>query len=252
MQKARRQFLARSLRTRNHDAAVRRRHLLDALPQVVHDRRFADQVRAVVALLLQLLVFAAQLRSFERAGHDEHEPVRLEGLLDVFVGAALDGGDGGFDIAMAADDDDRQLRMELLDAGQHVQAVELGALQPDIEDDQRRPPLLDGAQAPRRYPWRALSYGLRPQECRRRALECPLRRRQSECQTPWLTPSFRAKPQLRRRSRAPCHSASVLRFPLPGRPRRAISESTFLSMRRANILLPQAHLPVRARRRAAR
>ena len=39
-----------------------------------------------------------------------------------------------------------KLRVQLLGAGEHVEPVELGALQPDIEDDQRRPPFLDGAQ----------------------------------------------------------------------------------------------------------
>ncbi len=53
---------------------------------------------------------------------------------------------GGFDIAMAADDDHRQLRMQLLGAGEHIQSVELGALQPDIEDDQRWPSFLDCTQ----------------------------------------------------------------------------------------------------------
>jgi hypothetical protein len=29
---------------------------------------------------------------------------------------------------------------------QHIEAVELAALQPDIEDDERRPPQLDGGE----------------------------------------------------------------------------------------------------------
>ncbi len=108
--------------------------------------RFADEVRAVKASLLQLLVLAPELGGFEGAhGHDD-EPVRLEGLFDVIVSAALDGDHRRFDVAVTADDHNRKLRMLLLDARQNFQPVELRALQPYIEDNERRPPLLDEAQ----------------------------------------------------------------------------------------------------------
>ena len=47
---------------------------------------------------------------------------------------------------MTGDDDDRQIRIRPLDHGQHLEAVEPAALQPDVEDDEMRTPLLDGAQ----------------------------------------------------------------------------------------------------------
>ena len=59
--------------------------------------------------LAQLAHLALQLGGLERAQRDEHQPVGLERLLDVVVGAALDGGDGGLDVAVAGDDDHRQV-----------------------------------------------------------------------------------------------------------------------------------------------
>jgi hypothetical protein len=45
---------------------------------------------------------------------------------------------------VAADDDDRQVGMRLLDAVEQLEPVEPRALQPDVEDHERRAPLLDG------------------------------------------------------------------------------------------------------------
>ena len=91
---------------------------------------------------LQLLDLALQLGGLERAQRHQQQPVGLEGLLDVVVGAALDGGDGGLDVAVAGDDDDRQIGVRLLDDVEHLQAVEAAALQPDVQDDELRAALL--------------------------------------------------------------------------------------------------------------
>ena len=64
------------------------------------------------------LDLALQLGRFERAQRDEDQPVGLERLLDVIVGAALDRGDGRLDVAVAGDDDDRQIGIRALDDGQ--------------------------------------------------------------------------------------------------------------------------------------
>jgi hypothetical protein len=113
---------------------------------MVHDRGFADQIRAEAASLLELLVLPLQFRGFEGARGHEHEAIGLEGLFDVVIGAALDRGHGGLDVAVAADDDDGQLRVRLFDPGQHFEAVELRSLQPDVENHEGGPPLLDRAQ----------------------------------------------------------------------------------------------------------
>ena len=47
---------------------------------------------------------------------------------------------------MARDDDDWQLGVCALDDRQHLEAIEPAALQPDVENDELRPPLLDDPQ----------------------------------------------------------------------------------------------------------
>ena len=138
------ELLAAARRTGDEHAAVGRRHLLDGLAKLVDGGGAADHLEAVGAPLAQLAVLAFQLRGFERAGDDEHEAVGLERLLDIVVGAALDGGDGGLDIAVTADDHHRQVGMGALDAVEQLKPVELRALQPNVQDHQGRPALLDG------------------------------------------------------------------------------------------------------------
>ena len=147
MDEARGQLLAGARGAGDHDTAVRRRDALDDLTQLVDRRGRADQRRGLAGLLAQFLHLAAELGGFQRPLGDEDEAVGLERLLDIVVGAALDGGDGGLDIAVAGDHDDRQVRVLLLDDVEQRQAVELGALQPDIEENQLRPALFDGGQA---------------------------------------------------------------------------------------------------------
>jgi hypothetical protein len=144
MDHAGRQLLARAVRPGNHDPAVGRRHFLDGLAQMVDGARSPDHDRALHAAFAQLPVLALQLGCFERALGDQHEPVGLERLLDIVVGAALDRRDGGLDIAVARDDDDGEIRMGLADAVEHLEPVEPAALQPDVENDERGAPLLDG------------------------------------------------------------------------------------------------------------
>jgi len=80
----------------------------------------------------------------QRALDDKDEPVGLEGLLDKVIGADLDGGDGGFDVAVAGDHHHRHARMLLLQPFEQLQAVELGTLHPDVEQHQMRPARRDG------------------------------------------------------------------------------------------------------------
>ena len=109
--------------------------------------RTADQRRRQRRQLLELLDLALEPRGFQRAVGDQHQPVGLERLFDEVVGAVLDGGDRGFDIAVAGNHHDRQFGMLLLDGVEQLQAVELAALQPDVEKDQVRPARDDRASA---------------------------------------------------------------------------------------------------------
>ena len=85
----------------------------------------------------QLGDFALQARGFERAFGDQHQAVRLERLFDEIIGAELDRGDRRLDIAVAGNHHDRQRRMFCsLTIFEQLQAVELRALQPDVEEDE--------------------------------------------------------------------------------------------------------------------
>ncbi len=140
------QLLAGAGCAADEDAAVGRRHAVDGLAQLVDGRRLADHVGAEAGALAQLLDLALELRGFQRPQRHEDQPVGLERLLDVVVGAAPDGGDCGLDVAVAGDDHHGQVGIGPLDVREHLEAIEPAALQPDVEDDQMRSALLDGAQ----------------------------------------------------------------------------------------------------------
>ena len=65
----------------------------------------------------------------------------LERLFDEVDRALADRRDRGVEIAVAGDHQHRQGRIAPLDLLEQLQPVELRALQPDVEQDQRRPPL---------------------------------------------------------------------------------------------------------------
>ena len=146
VQRARGKLLARPGRTDDQDAAVGRRDLVDGLPQRIDRRRATDDARRQRAECLELLDLAAQARRLQRAVGDQNEPVRLERLLDEVVGALLDGGHCGFDVAVPRDHHHRQIGMLFLDHAEKLQAVKLAALQPDVEEDQIGTPARDRVQ----------------------------------------------------------------------------------------------------------
>ena len=97
------------------------------------------------------LAFSRRSRSASIGAIDhQQQAVGLEGLLDEIVGAGLDRRHGGVDGAVAADHHHRHRRILAPDHLEKLQAVELAALQPDVEDHQRRPALahrIDGLGA---------------------------------------------------------------------------------------------------------
>ena len=112
---------------------------LQRLAQLAHGHGVAEQFRIGAGAALQILVLAPQPRGFERAADDQNQPVGIERFFDIVIGAALDRRDRGFDVAVAGNDDDRQFGMPLRMTVQEIEPVELRALQPDVENDQRRP-----------------------------------------------------------------------------------------------------------------
>src|SRR5581483_4862496 len=131
-------FLAGAGRADDQDAAVGLGRALDGLAQLVHAGRMPGQDAGGRRQLLQLPHLALEPRGLQRARRDQDQAVRLERLLDEVIGAALDCGDRGLDVAVARDHHDRQLGIVLLDLLEQLQAVELGALQPDVEEYQMR------------------------------------------------------------------------------------------------------------------
>src|SRR4029077_6287945 len=63
---------------------------------------------------------------------------RLERFFDEIIGAALDRRDRGLDVTVAGDHHDRYVDVVLLDLLEQLQTVELGALQPDVEEHEVR------------------------------------------------------------------------------------------------------------------
>src|SRR5215470_2353822 len=89
--------------------------------------------------LLELPDLALNPGILERAFGDQQQTIGLEGLFNEIIGAALDRGHRGFDIAMARNHDDWQFRMLLLEAVEQLQAIKPAALEPNIEENEIRP-----------------------------------------------------------------------------------------------------------------
>jgi hypothetical protein len=88
----------------------------------------------------QLRVLARQPRRLERAPDHDQQPVGLERLFDEVVGALLQRRDRGLDRAVTGDHHRRHRGLLALHRLEDAQPVESGALQPYIQDHQRRPP----------------------------------------------------------------------------------------------------------------
>ena len=93
---------------------------------------------AVRSQLLEFLHLALEARGFQRPRRHQDQPVGLERLFDEVIGAALDRRDRGLDVAVAGDHHHGNVGVILLDLLEQLQAVELGALQPDVEKHQMR------------------------------------------------------------------------------------------------------------------
>ena len=146
MQRARRQFLAGAGGTDDQDTAIGLGGPLDGLAQLIHAGGASGQNARCRRELLEFLDFALQARGLQRPRRDQDEAVGLERLFDEVIGAALDRGDRGFDIAVPGNHHHRHVGMVALHLLQQLQAIELAALQPDVEEYQMRPAIGDFRQ----------------------------------------------------------------------------------------------------------
>ena len=131
-------LLAAARRTRHQDAAAGRRDLVERAAHTRRIARRADERDFAPGAAAETGVLALQLVGFDRAVDDQQQAVGLERLLDEIVGAVLDRRNGGVDGAVAADHDHRNRRVLVADYFQELEPVELAALKPDVEDDERR------------------------------------------------------------------------------------------------------------------
>src|SRR6516225_5073249 len=136
---SRRKLLAAAGRADNENTAVRRRYFLDRLAQLIDRWRMSNQRGGERSELLELPHLALKPRILECAFGDQQQTIGLERLFDEIIGAALDRGHRGFDIAMARNHDDRQFRMLLLETVEQLQAIKPAALQPNIEENEIGP-----------------------------------------------------------------------------------------------------------------
>ena len=91
----------------------------------------------------QFLDLGLEPGRFHGALRDQQQPVDLERLLDVVVGAAADRRDRRLDVAVARDHHHRHVRVLGLEHVEQLQPVEPRALHPDVEENQARPPPRD-------------------------------------------------------------------------------------------------------------
>ncbi len=122
-------------------AAAGRGDPLQRRADIVDRGAGAGQLHLVADLLPQRLILAPQPLGLGRARDEMDEMAGLERLFDEVDRALPDRGDRGVEIAVAGDHQHRQRRIAPLDLLEQLQPVELRALQPDVEQHQRRPPL---------------------------------------------------------------------------------------------------------------
>src|SRR4029079_5525448 len=108
-----------------------------------------DRDRSPVELLLvadlpaEALILAPRLRVVGRRVDEIEQPLGLERLLDEVDRPFPDRRDRGVEVAVARDHQHRKRRIAALDLLQQLQPVQPRALQPDVQQDHRRAPLLD-------------------------------------------------------------------------------------------------------------
>ena len=136
-------FLADARRARDQHPAAGRCDPLQGRADGVDRHRAAVELVVVPDLLAKHLILAAQPLGLGRAVDEVDQPLGLERLFDEVDRALADRGDRGVEIAVARDHQHRQRRIAALDLLEQLNPVEPRALQPHVEQDHRRAPLLD-------------------------------------------------------------------------------------------------------------
>ena len=146
MQQPRRDLLARACRTADQHPAAGPGHALQRRAHLIDAGGIAGEAFRLAQILAATGAFTLQPLGLGGAGDQQQQPLGLERLFDEVHRAAADGGHRRVDIAMAGENNDRQGRFARLDRVEHFEPVHRAAVQPDVEQHQARPPLVDGGQ----------------------------------------------------------------------------------------------------------
>ena len=144
------QLLAGAVLALDQDVGLARRDALDQLEQLLHLLALADDVRELVAileLLLELLVLALQVGALDRLLEQREDALGVDRLLEEEERAGLDRLDRARDVALAADDDDLGLRVDVLEPAHQLDAVDVG--QHHVGEHRVGPPRLEQLLAAR-------------------------------------------------------------------------------------------------------
>jgi hypothetical protein len=134
MKQAGHDLLADPGRPGDQHARTRRRDPLDRGADLLHDRCLADELALVAQFQLELCVLPLQTGGLSRALDQHQQALGVERLFKEVVSALLNRGDRGFDRAVTADHDHRHVGMAAPDQVEHLEAVQLRALEPDIQE----------------------------------------------------------------------------------------------------------------------
>ena len=145
------QLLARPVLALDEDVRLAGRHALDQLEQVLHLLAAADDVGELVAvleLLLELQDLALEVGALDRLLEQGQDALGVDRLLEEEERAGLDRLDRARDVALAADDDDLGLRVDVLEPAHQLDAVDVG--QHHVGEHRVGSPGLEQLLAPRR------------------------------------------------------------------------------------------------------
>ena len=140
---ARGDLLADARGSGQQHAAARRGDALQRRAHAVDRARRALQLLVATRAFTQRRVLAAQSVGLGRAFDEQDQPLGLERLFDEVDRAAPDRRHCGVDVAMPRYDEHRQRRVARLYDVEQFEPVELRPLQPDVEQDERWPALVE-------------------------------------------------------------------------------------------------------------
>ena len=123
------QLLAGAVLALDEDVRLARGHALDQLEEILHLLAPADDVGELVAileLLFELLDLALQVRALDRLLEQRQDALGIDRLLEEERGAGLDRLHRARDVALAADDNDLGLRVDVLEPAHQLDAVDVG------------------------------------------------------------------------------------------------------------------------------